>query len=99
MIDRIKDIALETIVEFTSSDEWVFTDDEFNSFADEISKEVVSVTLQKYDTMSEKDIVELALKNGSTHKPSLGVYQFFTFELIDFVKAIEASILKKMKQL
>jgi hypothetical protein len=33
-------------------------------------------------------VIELAEKAGGTHKRSLGVYQFYEYELLDFVKLI-----------
>lgn len=33
-------------------------------------------------------VIELAEKAGGTHKRSLGVYQFYEYELLDFVKLV-----------
>lgn len=33
-------------------------------------------------------IIDLAARSGATHKQNLGVYQFFTNELVDFVQAV-----------
>lgn len=38
--------------------------------------------------MSETEIIELAQQCGTTHKESLGVYQFFKDELVQFVRAV-----------
>ncbi len=40
--------------------------------------------------MTQDDIVEMARQAGSTHKPSLGVYQFFADELEAFAKLVAA---------
>jgi hypothetical protein len=38
--------------------------------------------------MTDDQIISLAETHGATHKQSLGVYQFFKDELIEFSKAL-----------
>jgi phage gp36-like protein len=38
--------------------------------------------------MTKEEIIELAKRAGSTHKQSLGVYQFYTDELEKFAELI-----------
>ncbi|MFZ9611310.1 MAG: hypothetical protein ACO294_11480, partial [Methylococcales bacterium] len=49
MNDRIKDLALDAIVENIASEAWVFTDSELEKFAKSIIQECIDVVDKVYD--------------------------------------------------
>lgn len=62
------------------------TPDELTEMLRECSAEILGAA----KLINEPEMLQLAAKYGATHKPSLGVYQFFVPELMAFAHAMQA---------